>query len=85
MKGHDLKFPSNKFIGENYVDQLAVLQVVDGMIAHGGNNTFCETMYFGVPSIIMPIIADQVCFFIINIDLLNNNVFKIFKYRLIMR
>ena len=33
--GHNLKFPSNRFIGENYVDQLAVLQVVDGMIAHG--------------------------------------------------
>ena len=33
--GDTLKFPSNKFIGENFVNQLAVLQVVDGMIAHG--------------------------------------------------
>lgn len=36
LYGDRLKFPSNKFIGENHVDQLAVLQVVDGMIAHGG-------------------------------------------------
>ena len=34
--GEKLKFPSNKFIGENHVDQLAVLQIVDGMITHGG-------------------------------------------------
>lgn len=33
--GDQLRFPSNKFIGENYVDQLAVLQVADLMIAHG--------------------------------------------------
>lgn len=33
--GDKLVFPSSKFIGENYIDQLAVLQVVSAMISHG--------------------------------------------------
>ena len=37
MFGHKVVFPSNKFIGEAWIDQLAVLQVVDAMIAHGIN------------------------------------------------
>uniref|UniRef100_A0AAN0LJ20 UDP-glycosyltransferase n=1 Tax=Polyphagotarsonemus latus TaxID=1204166 RepID=A0AAN0LJ20_9ACAR len=58
--GDKIKFPNNRFIGENYINQLAVLQVVDLMIAHGGNNTFTECFYFGVPSIIFPFIGDQI-------------------------
>uniref|UniRef100_A0AAN0N6H0 UDP-glycosyltransferase n=1 Tax=Polyphagotarsonemus latus TaxID=1204166 RepID=A0AAN0N6H0_9ACAR len=58
--GEKINFPDNRFIGENFVNQLAVLQVVDMMIAHGGNNTFTECFYFGVPSIIFPVMADQV-------------------------
>lgn len=58
--GNALKFPSNKFIGENFVDQLAVLQVCDVMIAHGGNNTFTECFYFGVPQIVAGILGDQI-------------------------
>ena len=33
--GHKLNFPSEKFIGENFVNQFAVLQVADLMITHG--------------------------------------------------
>lgn len=33
--GDQLKFPSAKFIGENFVDQLAVLQVSQAIISHG--------------------------------------------------
>lgn len=41
-KGDQIKFPENgRFIGENYVNQLAVLQVVDGMIGHGINYITC--------------------------------------------
>jgi len=58
--GDKLKFPSNKFIGQNYIDQLAVLQIADLMIAHGGNNTFGECFYFGCPSIIIPLLGDQI-------------------------
>uniref|UniRef100_A0AAN0LHI6 UDP-glycosyltransferase n=1 Tax=Polyphagotarsonemus latus TaxID=1204166 RepID=A0AAN0LHI6_9ACAR len=57
--GDKINFPNNRFIGENFVDQLAVLQVVDMMIAHGGNNTFSECFYFGVPALIFPVMTDQ--------------------------
>ena len=58
--GEQIKFPNDNFIGENYVDQLAVLQVADAMIAHGGNNTLGECFYFGVPCIVLPVFVDQV-------------------------
>uniref|UniRef100_A0AAN0N5W9 UDP-glycosyltransferase n=1 Tax=Polyphagotarsonemus latus TaxID=1204166 RepID=A0AAN0N5W9_9ACAR len=58
--GEKINFPDNRFIGENFLNQLAVLQVVDMMIAHGGNNTFTECFYFGVPSIIFPVMCDLV-------------------------
>lgn len=48
--GDNLKFPSKKFIGENFIDQLAVLQQADAMIAHGGANSLCEAFYFGEKS-----------------------------------
>ena len=39
-RGDQIKLPDNaRFYGENYINQLGVLQVVDGMIAHGGNNS----------------------------------------------
>uniref|UniRef100_A0AAN0N800 UDP-glycosyltransferase n=1 Tax=Polyphagotarsonemus latus TaxID=1204166 RepID=A0AAN0N800_9ACAR len=62
-KGHNgckIRFPNNRFIGENFINQLAVLQVVDMMIAHGGNNTFTECFYFGIPVIIIPLVSDQI-------------------------
>uniref|UniRef100_A0AAN0LIZ6 UDP-glycosyltransferase n=1 Tax=Polyphagotarsonemus latus TaxID=1204166 RepID=A0AAN0LIZ6_9ACAR len=59
-KGDKIKFPNKRFIGENFVDQLAVLQVVDMMISHGGNNTFTECFYFGVPALIFPVMGDQI-------------------------
>ena len=34
--GDKIKFPSQRFIGENHVDQLAILQIADLMIGHGG-------------------------------------------------
>lgn len=58
--GDKIKFPSNKFIGENWIDQLAVLQIADLMIGHGGANSLAECFYFGVPTIIMPFNGDQV-------------------------
>jgi len=59
-RGDEITFPNDKFIGSNFVDQIAVLQVVDAMIAHGGNNSLNECFYFGVPCIILPVLADQI-------------------------
>lgn len=43
-KGDRIRLPSSKFIGYNWVNQLAVLQIPELklMITHGGNNTLCK-------------------------------------------
>lgn len=45
MNGDKLKFPSAKFIGENYVDQLAVLQVSHAIISHGRSFKTFEDLF----------------------------------------
>ncbi|XP_053208074.1 uncharacterized UDP-glucosyltransferase YdhE-like [Panonychus citri] len=57
-KGDEIELPSNMW-GQNYVNQIAVIKVVDMVITHGGNNTFLETIYFGKPLIVMPYFYDQ--------------------------
>ena len=43
-KGEQIKLPSSKFVGSNFVNQLAVLQNPNCklMITHGGNNSLCR-------------------------------------------
>lgn len=56
---HDeIDLPDN-MIGEKYFDQLKVIQKVDLVICHGGNNSLIESLYFGKPVIIMPLFGDQ--------------------------
>jgi len=45
--------PDNAFLGSWY-PQPSVVRICDLFIHHGGNNSFCEALYFGVPSLIMP-------------------------------
>ena len=45
--------------GDKMVPQIKVLQMVDLIISHGGNNTLIEAFYYGTPKIIMPLFADQ--------------------------
>ena len=41
------------------VPQTRVLPMVDLAIIHGGNNSLCETSYFGKPIIVIPLFGDQ--------------------------
>ena len=57
--GNNYDLPENCW-GENMVCQTSVLPLVDLAIIHGGNNSLCETFYFGKPMIVMPIFGDQI-------------------------
>jgi MGT family glycosyltransferase len=49
--------PDNVIINSWY-QQIAVLPHVDVFIQHGGNNSFNESLYFGIPPLIMPFVWD---------------------------
>lgn len=53
-----LPLPSN-MVGSEYVDQLQVLNTVDLVITNGGNMTIAEALYFGLPSLVLPLFGDQ--------------------------
>lgn len=42
-----------------YAPQLALLRRSDLMISHGGLNGIKEALYFGVPVLVLPLVADQ--------------------------
>jgi MGT family glycosyltransferase len=45
--------PDNVFLG-SWFPQPSVVAQSDLFIHHGGNNSFCEALFFGVPSLVMP-------------------------------
>jgi MGT family glycosyltransferase len=45
--------PDNVYLG-SWFPQPSIVAQTDLFIHHGGNNSFCEALYFGVPSLIMP-------------------------------
>lgn len=49
--------PDNVHI-HSWYPQPSVIQQVDAVIHHGGNNSFTECLYFGKPAIIMPYVWD---------------------------
>jgi UDP:flavonoid glycosyltransferase YjiC (YdhE family) len=51
------EIPSNVII-DKWFPQPSVIPKVDGVIHHGGNNSFTECLYFGKPAIIMPYVWD---------------------------
>lgn len=48
-----LPVPDNVFI-DSWFPQPSVVAQASLFIHHGGNNSFCEALYFGVPSLVMP-------------------------------
>ena len=45
--------PDNVFV-DSWFPQSSVVEQASLFIHHGGNNSFCEALYFGVPSLVMP-------------------------------
>jgi MGT family glycosyltransferase len=56
-KGEYDSIPDNIII-ESWYPQPSVIPKCDLVIHHGGNNSFTECLYFGVPAIIMPYVWD---------------------------
>lgn len=56
--GDQLELQNNMW-GECYVNQIKVLEVVDLVITHGGNNTLMETLTAGKALIVIPYFFDQ--------------------------
>ena len=52
------KIPDN-FSIYSFVPQLEVLENTDIFITHGGMNSITESLYYGVPMIVIPFMTDQ--------------------------
>ena len=48
-----VRVPDNVFL-ESWFPQPSVVEQSQLFIHHGGNNSFCEALYYGVPSLVMP-------------------------------
>lgn len=47
------KVPDNVYLG-SWFPQPSIVAQADLFIHHGGNNSYCEALHFGIPSLIMP-------------------------------
>ena len=59
LKKEQLGVIPNNFNIYNFVPQIEVLKRTDLFITHGGMNSTSEAMYFGVPLIVVPQVANQ--------------------------
>ncbi len=57
-RGNQYELSDNMW-GENLLPQTKIIPLVDLVITHSGNNTVCETFYFGKPMIALPVFGDQ--------------------------
>jgi MGT family glycosyltransferase len=59
MRAEDLGLVPSNFLVAPYVPQLEVLQHTDIFISHGGMNSTMESLYYGVPLVVIPQTFEQ--------------------------
>ena len=58
---NDIKLDQNKYYISSWTPQVTLLQhkSISMAILHGGSNGVHESLYYGVPLIVIPLISDQ--------------------------
>jgi MGT family glycosyltransferase len=56
---HELLRLPGHMTGAEFLPQTSILPQVDAVVTHGGNNTITECLWFGKPTVVLPLFWDQ--------------------------